>query len=89
MGRYYFDLNNGDGRFVDEDGLEFDTREQAVDAASRILLDIARDEIPEMGRGIASISMRDAQSKPIGIISLTFLTEWFDESADQQNHADR
>ncbi|MBA8903031.1 MULTISPECIES: hypothetical protein [unclassified Phyllobacterium] len=89
MSRYYFDLHNGDGRFIDEDGVEMKSREDVTKQASRILLDIARDEIPEAGRGIASISIRDSKSKPIGLISLTFVTEWFDESEPETTKANR
>lgn len=47
MPRYYFDLHNGDGPLKDNVGLEFASREGVAKEITRILADIARDEMPE------------------------------------------
>ena len=48
--RYYFDLHNGDGPMSDEHGVDLASREVVSKEITRILLDIARDEMPTEDR---------------------------------------
>ena len=75
MTRYYFDLINGDGPVADEQGVELASREAITREVSRILADIARDELPE-GQGEVTINVRDETGNPILAGCLTFKTKW-------------
>ncbi|MGF6178652.1 hypothetical protein ABIE33_006972 [Ensifer sp. 4252] len=46
MTRYFFDLRNGDGQTLDEQGLELPSRDAVMQEVTRILVDVARDELP-------------------------------------------
>ena len=78
MPRYYFDLHNGDGPLRDNDGLEIASREGVAKEVSRILADIARDEMPAQDKNVISLKVRNEVGKVISISSLTFFTEWLD-----------
>ncbi|WP_454856012.1 DUF6894 family protein [Rhizobium binxianense] len=77
MARYFFDLHNGDGHLRDEAGLELATKADILKEMSRILLDIARDEMPVVDRTVISIVVR-ADDKPISVASLIFSNEWLE-----------
>ncbi|WP_438750863.1 DUF6894 family protein [Pararhizobium sp. O133] len=81
MGRYFFDLQNGDGPVRDNDGMELDSRAGVAREISRILLDIAQDEIPERMRGAISIVVRDDNGKAVSVANLTFSNLWLDDIA--------
>ncbi|MDO9415851.1 DUF6894 family protein [Pararhizobium sp.] len=78
MSRYYFDLHNGDGPTRDEEGQDIKSRADISKEVSRILLDVARDEIPEIDRIIFSVTVRDESGRSISVASLTFNNEWLD-----------
>lgn len=79
MPRYYFDLQNGDGPTRDEHGVELASRDRVTKEVTRILLDIARDELLETSRTIVSITVRDEAGNAISIANLTFTNEWLDQ----------
>lgn len=79
MGRYFFDLQNGDGPVRDTEGLELGSRTEISREVGRILLDIARDEIPDQARGTASIVVRDDSGKAVSVANLTFSNLWLDD----------
>ena len=81
--RFYFDLHNGDGPTRDMHGVELASRETIPKEVTRILLDIARDEMPINGRAVISVTVRDNLGKPISVASLMFTNEWLD--ADQNS----
>ncbi|KQS87882.1 MULTISPECIES: DUF6894 family protein [unclassified Rhizobium] len=81
MSRYFFDLQNGDGPVRDDSGLELDSRAEITREVGRILLDIARDEIPEQPRGTASIVVRDDNGRAVSVANLTFSNLWLDDVA--------
>ena len=85
MSRYFFDLDNGDGLLRDEIGLDLHSRERVATEASRILSDVARDEIPTHERGVISVKVRDAEGHPIVFTSLSFSIEWLDDPENQNN----
>jgi hypothetical protein len=77
MPRYFFDLHNGDGPLRDEAGLELADRSEVVREMSRILLDIARDEMPAVDRTMISVTVR-SEDRPVSVATLTFANEWLD-----------
>jgi hypothetical protein len=74
--RYFFDIQNGDGPTTDDCGVELATRAQISRQVTKILLDIACDELREQDRMIMSVTVRDADGKTISVASLTFDNEW-------------
>lgn len=78
MSRYYFDLHNGDGPTTDNDGMELGSRESVNKQVTRILVDIARDEMPTEDRAVISVKVRNDKGKIISVASLTFNNEWLD-----------
>ncbi|NVD41960.1 hypothetical protein HT585_24130 [Ensifer sp. HO-A22] len=78
MTRYFFDLNNGDGKTVDEEGQELGSRNAIMQEVTRILVDVARDELP-VGQGTEiSVSVRTGVGKAVSVATLTFENEWLD-----------
>jgi hypothetical protein len=69
--RYYFDLRQGDELAIDEEGVEFETLQQAQEEAARSLADMARDETM-IGNGAAPkliIEVRDGDGP---VMAVTF-----------------
>jgi hypothetical protein len=79
MSRYYFDLHNGDGPLRDEFGTEINSRDGIPREVAKILLDVARDELPTSERAMISVTVRDEHGQAISVSSLTFSNEWLDE----------
>lgn len=79
MARYFFDLFNGDGPVPDEQGQEVSKREDISREVSRILADIAREELPGRGRGAITIKVRDESGRQVFTGSLSFDTRWHDD----------
>jgi hypothetical protein len=59
MGRYFFDLRDGDTLIPDEEGLELPTLEAVQDEAARALTQMAADE--------AGIAARNGSTCDLGI----------------------
>ena len=78
MSRFYFDLHNGEGPTRDTHGIELASRDNIAKEVTRILLDIARDEMPIYDRAVISVTVRDAVGQAISVASLTFTNEWLD-----------
>jgi len=76
MARYFFDLINGDGPVRDEQGQEVASREAVSREVSRILADIAREELPARCKGLISIEVRDENGRPVFTGSLSFQSRW-------------
>ncbi len=76
MSRYYFDLHNGEGPTRDEIGIDLPSRNQVSKEASRILLDLARDEISVVDRAVITVTVRSENGEPISVANLTFNNEW-------------
>ena len=74
--RFYFDLHNGDGPTRDDEGVDLASRYILSQEISRILLDVARDEIPAGDRLVISLTVRDEAGRPISVASLIFSNEW-------------
>lgn len=78
MSRFYFDLHNGDGPTTDNEGMDLSSREGIARQLSRILVDVARDEMPIEDRAVISVKVRNESGKVISVATLTFNTEWLD-----------
>lgn len=78
MSRYFFDLHNGDGPVRDEHGVELSSQDRIPREIARILLDIARDELPQDDRLVISVTVRDERGAAISVASLTYNNEWLD-----------
>ena len=78
MPRYYFDLHNEEGPTRDEHGTELKSREDIPKELTRILLDVARDELPAGARITIAITVRDESGDPVTVASLIFHNEWLD-----------
>ena len=65
MSRYYFDLQNGDGKTDDEHGQEVSSSADFRKIAAQILVDIARDEVPFNVDGKAVVTVRSEEGKSI------------------------
>ncbi|PZM08750.1 DUF6894 family protein [Rhizobium tubonense] len=76
MGRYFFDLHNGDGPTRDEEGLELPSRARISKELARILLDVARDELADLDRVVISVTVRNESGDAVSVASLTFNNEW-------------
>lgn len=76
MPRYYFDIHNGHGPSRDEHGVELSSDHNIVREMSRIVLDIARDELPGQERGEISIFVRDDTGQEVCATHVSFRTEW-------------
>ena len=77
MARYFFDLHNGDGPIRDDAGTELASRDEVLKEMARILVDVARDELPAGERTIISVTVR-SEERPISVASLAFSNEWLD-----------
>jgi hypothetical protein len=75
MARYFFDLHNGDGPIKDNEGVELASRADVLREMARILVDVARDELPVAERTIISLTVR-TEGRPISVASLAFTNEW-------------
>lgn len=78
MARFYFDLHNGDGPMTDNEGIDLPSRESVTQHVTRILTDIARDEMPTEDQAVISIKVRDDVGKIVSVASLTFNNQWLD-----------
>lgn len=79
MGRYFFELHNGDGLTRDPDGMELSSRETILNEISRIMLDIAREELSERETGAVSVIVRNERGDVISVANLTFSNRWLDQ----------
>ncbi|MGK6316755.1 DUF6894 family protein [Neorhizobium sp. DT-125] len=80
MARYFFDLVNGSGLIRDEQGQDVSTREDISREVSRILVDIASEELPGSGDGAISVTVRDERGRPVLTGNLSFKTRWHDDA---------
>jgi hypothetical protein len=65
-------------RTVDRhEGMELPSRETVTWQVTRILVDVARDEMPTEDRAIISVKVRNEASEVISVATLTFASEWF------------
>ncbi|ESR25282.1 DUF6894 family protein [Lutibaculum baratangense] len=75
MPRYYFNIDDGRRLLRDEDGTEFATEEAMRADASRLLPEIARDEIRGEGTRELSLAVRDEAGRDVFAARLAFTAE--------------
>lgn len=73
MPLFYFDVDDGDQRVIDEIGTEFPNALAAKDEAVSVLPDIARDKLPDGDHRIFMSSVRDESGQVVcrAMLSLT------------------
>lgn len=76
MGKYFFELHNGDGMTSDHDGMELGSRDNVIREISRIMLDIAREELPDRESGVVCVIVRDDSGTVISVAHLSFSNHW-------------
>lgn len=74
MPRYYFDVHDGDGTFIDEAGVELRDMDMAVREARKAIADMVRDALREADGSDISILVRDGADGPI-LITVTMKTD--------------
>jgi hypothetical protein len=65
MSRYYFDIHDGEGLFVDEQGMDLVDMDAAIAEARRALADMVRDSLRGQGGSDLSILIRDGADGPV------------------------
>lgn len=75
MPRYYFDVRDMEGTFVDEMGLDLPDMDAAIREARKALADMVRDALRELNHDAVSIAIRDGADGPVVVsVSLTTVT---------------
>jgi len=74
MPQYFFDVQDGDGVFVDEIGMELPDMDTAIREARRALADMVRDVLKEQSAQGLLIRIRDGADGPV-VLSVTLTTE--------------
>lgn len=79
MTRFSFDLRDEAGREGEEVALDLPSRHAAVREASRILVDVARDEIRDRTHFQLSLQVREENGPAILESQLRYAADWFCE----------
>ena len=75
MPRFYFDINDGDGLFIDDAGIDLADMNAAIREARRALADMIRDTMRAVTEGDkVSIRIRDGAEGPI-LLEVTVTTQ--------------
>lgn len=74
MPQYFFDVQDGEGVFVDEIGMELPDMDTAIREARRALADMVRDVLKEQSTEAVLIRIRDGADGPV-VLSVTLTTE--------------
>ncbi|KQS75166.1 hypothetical protein ASG25_20620 [Rhizobium sp. Leaf384] len=74
--RYYFDFTNGHGLVRDDEGQLLDSPSLVEQEVSRILTDVARDELPATFQGEVKVDVRDEMGAYIYSGSIVFEKHW-------------
>lgn len=76
MPRFFFDIDDGERRTTDSEGLELPDLAAAGNVAVSILPDLAREELPDGDRRVFVCQVRDDRSTVIFIATLSLVAEW-------------
>ena len=76
MPRFFFDVDDGEHRFEDDEGLELTDDQEARTKAIAVLPDIARAVLPNEDRRAFVSKVRDAAGKTIFMATLSFVAKW-------------
>ena len=74
MPRYYFDVHDGEGTFIDDVGVELPDMDTAVREGRKTLGDMVRDALREEQGSDLSLLIRDGADGPI-LITVTMKTD--------------
>jgi len=74
MPQYYFDVQDGDGVFVDDVGLELPDMDTAIREARLALAEMVRDVLREQSGAEVVIRIRDGADGPV-TLAVTLTTE--------------
>lgn len=74
MPKYFFDVQDGDGLFIDEVGIELPDMDTAIREARRALADMMRDALRDQSGQAVVIRIRDGADGPV-ILSVSLTTE--------------
>ena len=72
MGRFYFDVTNGHGFERDQVGVELGSLDEVCREASRIMADLAREEMPINASIHIEVDVRDGLGKNVYSGELNF-----------------
>jgi hypothetical protein len=73
--RFFFDLDDGDGLVMDNDGLDLPSLEVAKRKAVAVLPDIARDVLPDGDMRVLTANVRDESGRVRVTATLTLIVE--------------
>lgn len=73
MPHYFFDVQDAEGVFVDEVGMELPDMDAAIREARRTLADMVRDALREQSSQAVLIRIRDGAYCPV-VLSVTMTT---------------
>src|SRR5829696_7334302 len=71
MGRFYFDVRDGETFTPDDEGLEFPGIKEARDDASRSLGEMIKDAMPDGIRQNMAVEVRGADKRPLFKVQIT------------------
>ena len=75
MALFFFDVNDGRERSIDDEGFELDGFEDARKAAVRELAQIIKDELPDGDRTGYVVTVRDGNGIPVYVATATMIGE--------------
>lgn len=76
MPRFFFDIDDGERRTTDSEGLELADLSAARDTAVSILPDLAREELPDGDRRVFVCQVRDDKGTVLFVATLSLVAEW-------------
>lgn len=79
MPHYFFDVQDTDGLFVDDVGMDLPDMETAIREARRALADMVRDVLKDQHGQAVRIRIRDGADGPV-VLSVTLTTEGLPQS---------
>jgi hypothetical protein len=74
MPQYFFDVQDGDGVFIDDVGMELPDMDTAIREARRALADMMRDALRDQSGQAVVIRIRDGADGPV-VLSVSLRTE--------------
>ena len=80
MPRYFFDVDDGDGRTRDIYGLDLDDLAEVRKKAISILPDVAREELPDGDRRVFVCQARDESGTVVFMATLSLVAEWIGDA---------
>ena len=81
MPRYFFDIDDGDRRTLDDEGFDLPGLQEARDEAIRVLPDIARDVLPDGDHRNFVVTVRAEGGLPVFRATLSLVAKWVSESS--------